>query len=83
MILMMELREMKANRTWRPFGYWMLTLNASFGLPLMYAFAVLDVGVDHLGTLAGAYASVLAAWAAGAGIRQWGKNTGTEQGDEK
>ena len=64
-------------RWWRQVGFWGLTINAVLGFPAMVALLVLDAGVE-LGTLAGAYASILAAWTAAAGVRQWGKNKGAE-----
>jgi hypothetical protein len=65
-----------ASKWWRPIGYWMLTFNASLGFAVLIAMAVFDIG--QLGVISGAYASILAAWCAAAGIRQWGKNNGTE-----
>ncbi len=67
-----------SQKHWRPFGYWALTLNAALGFPALVTLAILEKGTDSLGVLAGAYASVLATWAASAGIRQWGKNNGSE-----
>ena len=63
-------------RWWRQVGFWGLTLNAVLGFPAMVSLLVLDV---ELGALAGAYASILAAWTAAAGIRQWGKNRNAEE----
>ena len=67
-----------ASKWWRPVGYWALTINVALGFPAIVAMAVLDKGTAVLGTVAGTYASLLAAWAAAAGIRQWGKNNGSE-----
>lgn len=64
----------KASASWRPIGYWALTINAALGFPILAVATFMSV--TDLGVLAGAYASVLAAWAAAAGIRQWGKHNG-------
>lgn len=68
----------RASKSWRPAGAWALTLNASLGFPALLAMAIFDKGTDNIGTLVGAYGTVLAAWATAAGIRQWGKNNGSE-----
>ncbi|AAT69480.1 gp89 [Alphaproteobacteria phage PhiJL001] len=57
----------------------MLTLNTGLGFPAMVTMAILGLGTDVLGILAGAYASLLATWAVAAGIRQWGKSNGSEK----
>ena len=67
-----------ASKSWRPFGFWALTLNTSLGFPILIA-GVYFKPEAPWGTLAGAYASLLATWAVAAGIRQWGKNAGTEE----
>lgn len=66
------------SRWWRPFGAWALTINASLGFPALLAMVALGQGESSIGTLAGIYGSVLATWATMAGIRQWGKNKGSE-----
>ena len=68
-----------ASRWWRPVGCWALTLNASLGFPALVVMAILDKGTGVIGTLVGAYGTVLATWATAAGIRQWGKNNGSEE----
>lgn len=65
-------------RWWRQFGFWGLTLNAVLGFPAMVALLLFD-GATELGVLSGAYAAILAAWTAAAGIRQWGKKQEAEQ----
>lgn len=66
-----------ASRYWRPFGYWALTLNVSFGFPaILIAHIVRPEGA--WGTVAGSFSALLMAWCAAAGIRQWGKNDGAE-----
>lgn len=62
---------------WRPAGAWALTLNASLGFPAIVALAAFGRG-EHIGTVAGAYGTVLATWATAVGIRQWGKSNGSE-----
>ena len=66
-----------ASRSWRPFGYWALTLNVAFGFPALVIGSVVSPETEW-GIIAGSYASLLMAWATAAGIRQWGKNVGTE-----
>lgn len=68
-----------ASKYWRPLGAWLLTLNAGLGFPALIAMAIMDKGTGVIGTLVGAYGTVLATWATAAGIRQWGKNNGSEQ----
>lgn len=63
-------------RWWRQVGFWGLTFNAILGFPAMAFLLVFGV---EIGTLAGAYATILAAWTAAAGIRQWGKNRNAEE----
>lgn len=65
-------------RWWRQVGFWGLTLNAVLGFPAMVALLLLD-GETEMGVLSGAYAAILAAWTAAAGIRQWGKNRDAEE----
>lgn len=67
-------------RYWRPVGCWLLTLNAGFGFPVILVGIFMFPGVDW-GTASGTYATVLATWAAAAGIRQWGKSNGSETED--
>lgn len=69
------------SRWWRPVGAWALTVNASLGFPVLMAMAIFDKGSPHIGTLVGSYGTVLATWATIAGIRQWGKNNGSESTD--
>lgn len=64
-------------RYWRPFGCWLLTLNAGLGFPVIVVGMLLQPEANW-GTVSGTYASVLACWAAAAGIRQWGKSNGSE-----
>ena len=66
-----------ASKTWRPFGAWGITLNAVLGLPMLAAVVLIRPEVE-IGSLTGAYASILALYAAIYGIRHWGKNTGVE-----
>ncbi len=66
-----------ASKSWRPFGYWGLTLSATLGFPAMVVGVVLRPDTDW-GMLTGMYVPVLMTWAVAAGIRQWGKNEGTE-----
>ena len=65
-------------RWWRQVGFWGLTFNAVLGFPAMVALLVFGSATE-LGVLSGAYATILAAWTAAAGIRQWGKNREAEQ----
>ena len=69
-----------SKRTWRPFGFWALTINASFGFPVLVIGVFLRPEAPW-SVLAGSYASVLMAWCMAAGIRQWGKNEGVESYD--
>ena len=59
-------------RWWRQVGFWGLTLNAVLGFPAMVVLLLVDATTE-LGVLSGAYAAILAAWTAAAGIREWGK----------
>lgn len=59
---------------WRQFGFWGLTANAVAGLPALFVCVWTAPDVDW-GVVAGAYATVLATWAAAAGIREWGKQS--------
>ena len=66
-----------ANNSWRPVGYWGLTLATVIGFPLMVVQGVIFPVAD-LTAAAQVYPYVLAAWCGAAGIRQWGKNMGSE-----
>lgn len=68
---------LKSSRLWRQVGFWGLTLNATFGFPVLVVLAVVCDDVD-LGLMATIYPILLATWAAAAGIRQWGKANGSE-----
>ena len=63
------------NRTWRPFGYWGLTLNVIYG-PVVLVIGP-PQGLD-LTLFAQVYPVILATWAAAAAVRQWGKIKGAE-----
>ena len=76
----MELRD-QLSRSWRPFGYWALTLNASLGFPAIVAGAVLAPDAPWA-VVAGVYATILAAFCTAAAVRQWGKNKGSETNNE-
>ena len=65
------------NRTWRPLGYWGLTINVSLGPVVMVLVPILWPGTSLL-YLSQVYPMLLAAWAAAAAVRQWGKNKGSE-----
>ncbi len=68
------------SRTWRPFGYWALTLNISF-IPLFVIVGpLLTTHIDSINVemVTDLYPAMLATWAAAAAVRQWGKNQGTE-----
>lgn len=65
----------KASKSWRPFGYWALTLNAAFGFPALLISNYLTQDKDW-SEFTGVYTAVLFTWAAAAGIRQWGKSNG-------
>ena len=67
----------RLHRTWRPFGYWALTINVSLGPVIMVVFPILWPNVNLL-LIAQVYPMLLASWAAAAAIRQWGKNSGFE-----
>lgn len=69
-------RDMSA-RWWRQFGFWGLTLNAVLGFPILVVGSMLRSSWE-IDALIGVYASILAAWVASAGIRQWGKNRGED-----
>ncbi len=64
-----------ASKSWRPFGFWALTLIVSFGFPVVVV-GVFVAPDAPWSTITGMYTSVLFAWAAAAGIRQWGKHNG-------
>ena len=66
-----------ANNSWRPVGYWGLTLATVIGFPLMVVQGVIFPDAN-LAASAQVYPYVLAAWCGAAGIRQWGKNMGSE-----
>lgn len=66
------------NKTWRPYGYWGLTINVSLGPVFMVTVPILWPETD-LTLLAQVYPMLLAAWTAAAAVRQWGKNAGTEK----
>lgn len=65
------------SRTWRPFGYWGLTVNVSLGPAFMVAVPILWPDAS-LVLLAQVYPMLLAAWVAAAAVRQWGKVKGAE-----
>jgi len=66
-----------ASKSWRPFGYWGLTLSATLGFPIVVVGVIIRPDANW-GALTGMFTPVLAAWAVAAGIRQWGKNAGRE-----
>ncbi len=66
------------SRTWRPLGYWGLTINVSLGPVFMVLVPILWPGTSLL-YLAQVYPMLLAAWVSAAAVRQWGKNMGIEQ----
>ena len=61
---------------WRQVGFWGITLNTIAGFPLI-ACIVLFTDKDPTPVII-AFGSILTAWLACAGIRQWGKNSGGE-----
>lgn len=64
-------------RWWRQIGFWGLTVNMILGFPTILGalwFAP-NTNWDPLITI---YPTILAAWCTAAGIRQWGKNRGSE-----
>ena len=63
-------------RWWRQIGFWGLTLNAVTGFPILVLALWLKPDTDW-GIMTAIYPTILAAWCAAAGIRQWGKNQGT------
>lgn len=67
----------KSARWWRQVGFWGLTINAIVGFPLI-AFAVIFRTETDVTPIVIAFGSVLTAWLGCAGIRQWGKNNGSE-----
>ncbi len=68
------------SRTWRPFGYWALTLNVSFIPLFVIAGPLLSPRIDTISVemLTDLYPAMLACWAAAAAVRQWGKIKGAE-----
>ena len=66
------------NRTWRPLGYWGLTINVTLG-PVWMSVVPVIWPATNMTLLAQVYPTLLAAWVAAAAVRQWGKNTGVEQ----
>ncbi len=69
-----------ARKTWRPFGFWALTFHVlamPAGLIIFSAIRPEFSPSDFTGT----YSSILAAWVASAGIRQWGKAQPDNQDD--
>ncbi len=67
-----------ASRWWRPVGFWGLTLGTISGFPAVVVLAILTPDSPAIGTVSSAYGTLLLAWVAAAGVRQWGKNNGTE-----
>lgn len=65
------------SRTWRPLGYWGLTVNVSLGPVFIGAVPILWPDAD-LTLFAQVYPMLLAAWVSAAAVRQWGKNKGAE-----
>ena len=68
------------SRTWRPFGYWALTLNVSLIPPFIVLGPTILSTVDmvHVDMLSDLYPGLLAAWVSAAAVRQWGKIKGAE-----
>lgn len=64
---------------WRPVGYWGLTLSTVLGFPVLLLAPIVFPGAD-LQAASQALPYVLVAWCGAAGIRQWGKNMGSEYG---
>ena len=62
---------------WRQVGFWGLTANMVLGFPVILV-ALWYAPEADWGILSAIYPTILAAWCAAAGIRQWGKNQGTE-----
>lgn len=62
---------------WRQVGFWGLTVNMIVGFPVIAAVVVARPETD-VSSIVVAFGSILTAWVAAAGIRQWGKNTGSE-----
>ena len=67
-----------ASRWWRPVGIWFMTINVALGFPGMIMGVLLRPEAEW-STVGAAYASILAAWVVAAGIRQHGKNNGSEE----
>lgn len=63
---------------WRQVGYWGLTLNASLGFPVLILALWFSSDDTDWSIMTAIYPTILAAWCAAAGIRQWGKNKGSE-----
>lgn len=61
-----------ASKSWRPVGFWGMTLFVVFGPLFIWQ---LGNEADNLVT---AYNANLLAWIGAAGIRQWGKANGSE-----
>lgn len=64
-------------RWWRQVGFWGLTVNAVLGFPILLLALWFKPETDW-GIMTAIYPTILAAWCAAAGIRQWGKNQGAE-----
>lgn len=62
-----------ANRTWRPFLFWGLSIVSILGFPMLTAVSILEPSVD-LTQLVIAFGAVLATVTSGAYIREQGKN---------
>ena len=60
------------SRTWRPFGYWALTLNVALIPPFVILGPSLFPSVDLMAVemLTDLYPALLATWAAAATVRQ-------------
>lgn len=66
------------SKWWRPVGFWGLTLNAVLGFPVLLAALWIGPEGRDWSIMTALYPTVLATWAVAAGIRQWGKATGSE-----
>lgn len=67
-----------AAKWWRQVGFWGLTVMIIAGFPVI-GIAVVFFPESDTSALVTAHGTNLAAWTACAGIRQWGKNQGSEE----
>ena len=70
---------LRSETGWRPIGYWGMTINVCV-LPVAIGIGPIIWPSVDFGMLAQLYPYILGGWCGAAGIRQWGKNSGSEFG---